>query len=60
VQPFYDEPSEQTSRAQRSREKAESLYPLEIWREIEEHIFIAKSREPKGKNQKQVLEKELL
>ncbi|MDR3343372.1 MAG: hypothetical protein LBT14_11420 [Treponema sp.] len=45
---------------QRARDKAISLYPLETWRELEERIFIAENREPNGKNQRQVLEKELI
>jgi hypothetical protein len=60
VQLFGEEPEPQNIKARRAREKALSLYPLETWREIEEHIFIAESREPKGKNQEQVLEKELI
>jgi hypothetical protein len=43
----------------RAREQAVRLFPLETWREIEERIFIAAGREPRVKNQQQVLEKEL-
>jgi hypothetical protein len=50
----------QAACAQNAREKASSLYPQETWREIEGHIFIAKNREPKGKHQQQILEKELI
>ncbi|GMO41745.1 MAG: hypothetical protein Pg6C_02760 [Treponemataceae bacterium] len=46
--------------ADRAAAKAAALYPRETWREIEERIFIAASREPKSKNQEQVLNKELV
>lgn len=52
--------SEQMEYAGKAKEKAECLYPLETWREIEERIFIAVSREPVNKNQRQVLDKELV
>jgi hypothetical protein len=60
MQPSNDEPSPQAAKTQKAREKAESRYPQETWREIEERIFIAEGREPKGKNQQRVLEKELV
>jgi hypothetical protein len=60
VQPPNSELSPQAVKSQKAREKAVSLYPSETWREIEERIFIAVSREPRGKNQRQVLEKELV
>jgi hypothetical protein len=60
VQLFSEEPEPQEVKARKARDRAVGLYPLETWREIEEHIFIAESREPKGKNQEQVLKKELI
>ena len=60
MQPAIDEPSQYATRAQNAREKATSLFPQETWREIEARIFIAKNREPKGKNQQLVFEKELI
>jgi hypothetical protein len=41
-----------TERAQKAREKAVSLFPLESWLEIEARIFIAESRQPVNKNQR--------
>jgi hypothetical protein len=61
-----EQPSEQTTRAlqterrAKARDKAVGLFPLETWRELEERIFIAAGREPRVKNQRQVLEKELV
>jgi hypothetical protein len=49
-----------TERAQKAKEKAVSLYPLESWLEIEAHIFITESRQPVNKNQQRVLDKELV
>ena len=46
--------------SRKAREKAQQLFPQEIWRETEERIFIAESRTPKSKNQQQTLEKELI
>jgi hypothetical protein len=46
--------------AQRTRERAEAFYPLEAWQEIETHIFIAASRQPRSNNQERVLDKELI
>jgi len=46
--------------SQKAREKAQQLFPEEIWDKLEKGIFIAKSRMPKSKNQKQTLEKELI
>jgi hypothetical protein len=60
MQPPPDEPTEQENKARRAREKALGLYPLESWREIGERIFIAEGREPKSKNQRQILDKELV
>jgi hypothetical protein len=51
---------EQVARAKTAREQVAILFPLETWREIESNIFIAGSREPKVKGQRQVLEKELV
>jgi hypothetical protein len=59
MQSVQDEPSEQASCAERARDKAASLFPNETWREIEPGIFIAAGREPRVKNQRQVIEKEL-
>jgi hypothetical protein len=60
-----EQPTEQATRAAqtrfaKAREKAVSLFPLETWREIEAYVFIACGREPRSKNQQQVLEKELI
>jgi hypothetical protein len=60
MQSVKDGPSEQASRAQRARDKAASLFPLETWREIEERIFIACSREPRSNGQRKTLKKELI
>lgn len=46
--------------AQRTKERAEALYPLETWLQLEERIFTAASRQPRSKNQELVLEKELV
>jgi hypothetical protein len=60
AQPPHDGSTEQTEKTHKAREKAIKLYPQETWRQIEERIFIASSREPKGKQQKHILEKELV
>jgi hypothetical protein len=60
MQSVKDEPSEQASRAERARDKAASLFPLETWREIESGIFIAGSREPRSNGQRKTLKKELV
>jgi len=51
--------SNSTLNSQRTREKAEQLFPQESWYEIEKGIFLAQSRKPKNKNQEQILEKEI-
>jgi hypothetical protein len=60
MQLLSEEPEPQQTKARNARELALSLYPGETWGELEERIFIAESRKPKGKNQEQVLEKELV
>jgi hypothetical protein len=64
VQAGDDEPSERLIRAQRlalrARDKAAILFPDETWREIEERIFIAGSREPRSNGQRKTLNKELM
>jgi hypothetical protein len=60
VQLFDEEPEPQAVKAQKAWEKAVSLYPLETWREIEQRIFIASTRDPKSNNQKRNFEKELI
>jgi hypothetical protein len=60
VQASPDKALEQAAKAQKAREKAASLYPNETWGELEDHIFIARAREPKSNNQKRDLEKELV
>jgi hypothetical protein len=60
MQSVNEEPSGQASRAQRARDKAASLFPLETWREIEERIFIACGREPRSNGQRKTLKKELI
>ena len=55
-----DKPMDQhADNAQRAKAEAEHRYPFEIWRELEEGIFIAGSREPRSNNQEKILEKEL-
>jgi hypothetical protein len=60
MQPPNDEPSQQAIRAQRAWDKAVGLFPFETWREIEERIFIAHSREPCSNGQRKTLNKELI
>jgi hypothetical protein len=50
----------QTARFNETREKAVRLFPLETWRELEERIFIACSREPRSNGQRKTLKKELI
>jgi hypothetical protein len=52
--------SPEENAAQRTRELAAILYPLETWLQLEERIFTAASRQPRSKNQELVLKKELV
>lgn len=41
-----------------SRQKAEELFPDEIWTEVYKNVFVAQSRKPCNSEQKKVFEKE--